>query len=333
MPSARRLTPLRLATIYTRQANPTWDNQYVPSILAIRGEAPSISNIYAVKSPKFGRLVHLLSTQEFSAYLVAAYHPGLIGLQEQRMLSPEPRCHPLCNMPGEVPTNYPAFKGIIDVADRLGYLSCLPKIWAPATTPLGEPTLVVFPYTGDLLLAMRTGEGQAQCINWSIKADEAGFKRPIAKVGTSLPQSPEGILARYEIERTYYADAGIQTHLVVGTSFDTGVVNNLRVLYAYECTPLAMAEDERLELESRFQSCLESEQPISNLLPRLLGSGRRGLNDMLACFYQAIWQRRLRVDLFRPVLIDRPLHPETRDVVDVYAKLFQGAAKCVSVAE
>lgn len=332
MPMSRRLTLRRLTTIYERQDNPTWGSQYVPSILATRGEAPSISNAYVVRSTKFGRLVHLLSTSELSAFVLAAYHPALIGFQEQRMLSPEPRCHPLCNMPEEVPASLPPLKGVIDVADRLGYLLRLPRVKAPVSSRQGVKTDVVFPYIGDFLLAIRRPGTATQCVNWSIKADEAGFKRPIAKAGRNTLQPAESVLMRHEIERTYYADAGIHTHFVASSAFDTDVINNLRFLYPYQQATLDMNNHERLEMESRFTSCLESGQPISLLLPRLLSKGIQTLDVILTCFYQAIWQRRLRVDLFRPILIDRPLHPEIRDVLDTYAKLFRGDVSCVSVA-
>lgn len=328
MPISRKLTLPRLTTIYRRQDNPTWGSEYVPSILATRGEAPSISNAYVVKSARFGRFIHLLSAPELSAFVLAAYHPGLIGFQEQRMLSPEPRCHPLCNMPGEVAVSFQSFKGVIDVADRLGYLSRLPKIKAPVPGLPGVKADVVFPYIGDFLLAIRNSTSNTWCVNWSIKADEAGFKRPIAKTGTNILQSPEGILMRHEIERTYHADVVIPTHFVASSALDTHVINNLRFFYPYQQVPLTMENDERLEMEFRFQSCLEAGLPISELLPRLLGKNIQRRKPILTCFYQAIWQRRIRVDLFRPVLIDRPLHPETRDVLEVYAKLFRGDAAC-----
>ncbi len=328
MPSFRRLTLPRLATIYKRQDNPTWGSEYIPSILAVRGEAPSISNAYVVKSTKYGRFIHLVSAPELAAFVLAAYHPALIGFQEQRMLSPEPRSHPLSNMPGEVAASFRPLKGIINVADRLGCLARLPTVKTPVAGIPGVMAHVVFPYIGDFLLAIRESNGTTRCVNWSIKADEAGFKRPIAKASRNNLQSAENVLMRHEIERTYYADAGVYSHFVASSTFDTHAINNLRFLYRYQQASLAMENDERLEMESRFQSCLEVGRPISELLPKLLNKGVTALDTVLTCFYQAIWQRRIRVDLFLPVLIDRPLHPEAHDVLKVYAKLFCGGVAC-----
>jgi len=38
--------------------------------------------------------------------------------------------------------------------------------------------------------------------------------------------------------------------------------------------------------------------------------------------FQAIWTKRLRVDLFDAILIDQPLYPETRDVIEEYSHWF-----------
>lgn len=328
MPISHKLTRQRLTTIYKRQDNPSWGSDYVPSILATRGEAPSISNAYAVKSARFDRLIHLLSSSELSAFVLAAHHPWLFGFQEQRMLSPEPRCHPLCSMHGEVPARFKPLKGIIDVAERLGYLSRLPKIKIPLAGCPGIKSDVVFPFIGDFLLALNDSSNPTWCVNWSIKSDEAGFKRPIENIVQKNQASDELILMRHELERTYYADAGIYTHFVASSTFDTHVINNLRFLYRYQQEPFCMGHDERLEMESRFLYCLEAGLPISALLPKLIRPGFQTLHVVLTCFYQAIWQRRLRIDLFRPIVIDRPLHPEGRDVLDVYAKLFQAGTVC-----
>lgn len=325
----RKLTSSRLATIYKRQDKPSWGSDYVPSILAVRGEAPAISNAYATKSVRFGRFIHLLSGPEQSAFLLAAHHPGLVGIQEQRMLSPEPRCHPLTDMPGEVAARLKPFKGVIDVADRLGCLARLPKLKVPVPQMPGIKVDVIFPYIGDLLLAIKDSSGSARCVNWSIKANEAGFKRPIEKSKWNIAEPAENILMRHEIERTYYADAGIHTHFVASSSFDTHLINNLRLLYRYAQEPLDICEDVRQDMESRFQSCLAAGLPLSELLPRLVRQGVDAVHVALTCFYQSIWQRRLRVDLFRPILVDRPLHPEERDVLDVYAKLFREGVVCI----
>jgi len=53
-------------------------------------------------------------------------------------------------------------------------------------------------------------------------------------------------------------------------------------------------------------------------------SQRYGIDVFTArvILYQAIWNRRLRIDLFHPVVADHPLMPEHIDVCTQYADLF-----------
>lgn len=44
--------------------------------------------------------------------------------------------------------------------------------------------------------------------------------------------------------------------------------------------------------------------------------------DVMVVLYQAIWNRQVRVNLFRPVLADAPLRPEREDVLTRYANWF-----------
>jgi hypothetical protein len=39
-------------------------------------------------------------------------------------------------------------------------------------------------------------------------------------------------------------------------------------------------------------------------------------------FYRAIWEEKLKVDLFSPILIDRPLLPETDNVLEFFSDWF-----------
>src|SRR5690606_2084076 len=110
----------RLKAIYQRQRDPHWDSSYVPGILATPQEAPSISHAFILTPQKLsGRESHFLSTAERDAALLGLYHPAVVGLQEQRMLSPEPTVHPLWTYPAIDRTTLPALRGLIDTADRL----------------------------------------------------------------------------------------------------------------------------------------------------------------------------------------------------------------------
>lgn len=328
MGTTRRPTLARLKTILKRQSNPSWDINYAPAIRAVRGEAPSISHAFTVRPEKLARRdVHLLSLSELSAALLGFYHPAVVGLQEQRILSPTETLHPLHNFPGVVSAGLPQLKGIIDVADRLDMLSLLPRVRDNNPDDTATRREIIFPFIGDLLWAIRDKNGNHYCINWSVKDSEDAFKRPLAheRFITRKNELLTEPLLRHEIERTYYADAGIRTILVAGDKINDQVHSNLRHLFLHHSRHINLTTNVQSELLERYKACLETGTPPSVLIARLTAAGKYSIEDCKNVFYQSIWFRKLRVDLQKPILIDRPLHPESQDILDIYADWFRGA--------
>ncbi len=321
----------RLRRISTRQLNPSWDKSYVPSILAVRGEAPSISHALTITPEKLDkREVHLLSLAECTATILGLYHPDSVGLQEQRAFSLGGSPHPLHNFEPASPVGLTSLKGLIEVADRLGYLEVLPKVRIKDAKAIGGYRWVVFPFIGDLLWAMKAKNGRYYAVNWSVKDSEDAFKRPLECKRFTTPKGElaEGILVRHELERNYYQDAGIRTVFLAAEAIDHHVRANLRQLFLHHSRKISLPQVEQDELIERFRVCVESGVPVLELIARLTGAGKYSRDDCRNVLYQAIWFRRLRVDLFQPILINRPLSPETRDVINVYAKWFDEVASC-----
>ncbi len=327
MGKRKGICPERLKTIYRRQANtPPWDGSYVPSTLATPQEAPSISRAFIMTPEKFGvREIHLLSTPERNAALLGLYHPAIVGLQEQRMLSPEPAMHPLWTWAGIDRTRLTPFKGVIDVAERLGHLDLLPKVKVPNPDAPDSPLTMVFPWTGDLLWAIK-GKGEAlHCVNWTVKSEYEEFKRPCShRDGKPRGNDSARTIARHQIEQSYYHDAGIPTVRVADECIDCDVASNLRQLFLHHRRELRLNKEQCWEIQHKYQIALESGNPPSEVIIDLTGRQRFTLDQCRSLLYQLIWYRQLRVDLFQPVLINRPLHPETRDVLEVYAHWFRG---------
>lgn len=327
MATKKGINETRLKTIYARQNAPSWGNDYVPSILATPAEAPAISHAITLTPAKLNvRETHLLSIPERNSALLGLYHPLVCGLQEQRMLSPEPCPHPLWTFSGVEKTNLPTLKGIIDAAERLEYLDLLPRLNVSNRQQPGETITVVFPWIGDLLWAIREPTGRVYCVNWTIKDTYADFKRSASPRRGKATTGKESrtILARHEIEKTYYEDAQIRTVQIADQSIDWNVSANLRQMFTHHRRSLSLTTEQREEILKKYRTAMDAGiSPIEVILV-FVDKGRYTEHQCRSLLFQAIWNRELRVDLFHPILINRPLRPETHDVIDVYADWFRG---------
>jgi len=324
--SKKGINAARLKTIFDRQDQPRWFADYIPSILATPQEAPSISRASVLASGKFRRGIHLLSLPERSAAILALYCPWLVELHEQKMISPGPREHPSAGFPGVVASGLLPIKGLIDVAERLGYLHLLPRLGIPDPEDPSNSRIVVFPYIGDLLLFMQPCRNrQPYCKNWTIKDTEVAFKRPgPTSTKRSRRQEPtEIILARHQIEEVYYADAVIGTQRVAGDQIDGHVAANLAQLFGYHRRGVTIPVTQQEDIREKYRAAMESGIPPLEVVLLLCAQGKVSSHDCRTILFRAIWQRELRVDLFEPVLINYPLKLETRDVLDVYADWFR----------
>jgi len=310
----------RAKTIYKRQKDAPWDQSYVPGILATAKEAPSISYAYILTPQKLmDREVHLLATSELNAALIGLYHPAVVGLQEQRMLSPTSIPHPLWSHPNVDRSTLRHLMGTIEIAEHLGMFDELPTLWAPNPKQKGQRISIVYPWCGDLLWAIQQSDGNIRCINWNIKDKASAFNH---KSSAAPSPSPISLLARYEIEAAYYASADIKTVSVANEHIDEHLSANLRQLFLHHGRKISVTEDLRQEVIDRYRSALKLEIPASDVIAYYAERNIFSVDDARTVFYQAIWNRDLRVDLFKPVLINIPMRPEKRDVLDVYQNWF-----------
>lgn len=328
MASRKGINPRHFTTIFKRQQHDLWGPDYQPSIRATAQEAPSISRASILTPALLEREVHVLSLPERHAGLLALYSPWLKGMQEQKVMFPVPRTHPLYGYPGIVSPDLPAFKGLIDVAERLGCLHLLPRISVVDPSCDGAVRKVIYPYLGDFLLCLQPpGEPQPYCINWSVKDTEVAFKRPAPtsykRKTKGAAEATEAILLRHQIEELYFADAEISTHRLAGEQIDFHVAANLEQLFGYHRRKLSIPATLQQDILEKFRAAMGSGIPPLDVALMICAQGKAKCHDCRTVLYRAIWQRELRVDLFRAVLFDRPLHPEIKDVLDVYSDWFR----------
>ena len=260
-----------------------------------------------------------MSIPEREAACLAAYNPRVFDIHEQRMLFTTETLHPMAGLYPERANEFPIFKGTVEVADRLGYLDLHPTLRCDVG---GEMRPVPWPYQGDLLLFIDRGD-DAFCVNWPVKDTRQDFLGTGQVETKSERRRSRKKRARHETELGYYWDAAIRSEAIAGEEIADDLSNNLLRLccYAVRCVnlPRPLVED----VEGALDIALQSGYPPAGIIVRLCAKGRLTSEQGRIVFHQAIWNRRLRVDMFSPILIDRPMIPETTDVLDYYAKWFR----------
>ncbi|MDY0748724.1 hypothetical protein SNE35_29770 [Paucibacter sp. R3-3] len=334
MPKSKNPAMRRIATTRARAAASGWGPDYLAPLRASRGEAPSISRASELYSPKVGRFLELLSTPEQVAGLLALHHPGLFELIEQKELSPMPDLNPLEGHPRYTGPALPPVSGTIDIADRMGLLRFHPKAWQDvpvlrtddlATTAFDTADSYCVPgyWHGDLLLYLEDEQGM-YCLHWDTKAKPGDHGMPGPGYAPSRRrQAISRAQARDKVVLAYFHEANIRTVRVAGSEIDRTVTNNLRAAVAWQRRPPDMTDELQFGLMSELRAALLSETTPIEVFRRFSRDTSASMDACRRVFYRAIMSRELRLDLFRDIVVDRPMLAERRDVLAVYADWFE----------
>lgn len=312
-----RISEARLRLIMKRQWKQAWGQDYVPAIWATPREAPGLSTATILHPEKLGgRPFHTLSRNETWVSLLALYHPCVWDIHEQRALFPQPRPHFLYGHPLAGGEPFPPFRGTLSVAERMGILPRHPKCRVQVEGGCAEHA--PFPYIGDLLVFLSDEDGP-YLINLTVKDKMESFRRRGPRPGKPAAGDDEiHAVQRHALERTYYEDAGIPTRQVVGRAIDQELRANLHDLFLSHAEPVPLSRAVQATLYQYFQDHVGSTTRADLLVrnaAQQLGVDAIVIRNVLM---QGVWSRQIRVDLFRPFLIDRPLRPETDDPIAVY---------------
>ncbi|WP_454869805.1 hypothetical protein [Pseudomonas putida] len=304
-----------------RQGNFRWGDKYDPCTYAVPRDAPSGSRACRLNSRKLCRTLHALSTPERVFTQLALCHPNLLDIHEQKMLWPYTYAHPLSGHPLTKGMFLRPVRGTAEIAEEIGHDH--PKVTVSMED--GVRRRLPFPYQGDLLIYMLGPDGVPYAVNWSIKDREAAFSErrlSAAKTPYQQRQDQEFAQRRAEIEKVHYASAGIKTLQLSLEHISTTVLANLEMLFPMHglqlSHPAALLED----FSSDLLEAVTNGNPVAYVA---LDYGRRwGAPDQfLARIHQDIWERRLPVNFFKPILIDHPLETEGGDLLQVYSHLFE----------
>lgn len=311
----------RYRLIISRQGEFSWNREYQPSIRATRAEGPKCSRLSQLWSEKLGRILHLLSRGERIFAQLALYNPSLFDLHEQRMLSPITTAHPLQGHPRAKGMQLPNLLGTVDIAIREG--GTHEKIY---TSIRGEDVVLPYPYLGDLLLFLEEPEKLPYCVNWTIKGEVADFsekRRTTLKSLQAKKRDQQKAEYRHFLEREHYSAAGIRTVQLVPSDIDENVRFNLDLLFGWLGNKWEFDQSLTVDFDSEVNRAVSFGIPLSRVVIKF--SSRWGARDkFLGRIYQNIWHRKLKVNLFSPLLIDKPMSTNCLDVLDVYGAFFSG---------
>jgi hypothetical protein len=316
----------RFKRIFARQSVEKWGKDYIPAILATRTEGPSRSSLSQIFVPKMGRLMHLLSEPEELIVRVALYNPHVFDIHEQRMLDPRPRPHPLHMRLRQLGLNPPGFTGTVAVAERLGLFSKHPRIYAPDQR--GETIEVAEPYVGDLLIFLDDGRRPPYCVNWTIKSSHADFIEQDSKgfkTASEKNAAQRKALMRHKIEEVYYQDAGIPTFQLCPSDFERQVLLNLRLCQRHHARSIDIDPACLESFLSDVRGVIGTSIPALKVINDYAGVAPRA--HFITAFYQGVWTRNIRINLFRPILLDKKLNLEGLDILDEYSRLFSAGVE------
>lgn len=315
-----RIDEARLRLIQQRQLHDAWGKNYQPAIQATPAEAPSLSTATILHAVKLGgRAVHTMSRAETWAALLALHHPGVWDLHEQRILYPGPRPHFLDGHPRAIGEAFRPLRGTLAVAEEMGCLSRHPKCrvrlgdleeWAP------------FPYIGDLLLFLEDDSG-AFSINWTVKDKSIDFHRRGPNPGKPQTYHEDvSAVQRHALESNYYKDAGIRTQQVAGAEIDSTLRSNLLRLFLSHSEPLPLSAAVVHKIWGYFSCEVGGGTAAYKLVKGVAQHLNVAVLAVKNVLEQGIWLRHVAVDLFEPLLLDRPLRRPQNDPLLVYGDWF-----------
>lgn len=314
----------RFSLIMTRQSRFEWGGEYVPSTLAIPREAPKGSRNSRLRSRKLGRTLHLLSRPEKLFTQLALYNPNLFELHEQKMLWPIHAPHPLRGHPLTKGTFPPPLSGTVEIAKDIGFKH-YEIVMEDAE---GNRRKMPFPYQGDLLLYLLNDDGAPSVINWTVKDDPLAFReRRSGKAKTAVQQKKDREHAelRGELERRYYASAGIRTVEVSRDLVSPVIQANLDLLFCMHDLDFSVGSSLLDDFGAEVADAVERGDPVAYIAIEY--SARWGFRDQfIAKIYQDIWDRKILVDFNEPILIDHPIVTGGCDPLLEFGSLFEGIA-------
>lgn len=319
----------RLEIILERQAGPTrWLSAYQPANMISDADVPRGTRPSELWDPYLQRYLQGQAITERPFLLLARHNPAVFDVHEQHMLPFNPAPHPLANHETTRGLTLPGLRGTMAIFESLGCLNKHPTVRVLKTDVQKSQKVRPFPFIGDILPFLLDSQG-SYAVNWSIKASEEDFYRTFrSRYKPPSKEDRERAELRHEIERLLFLDGQIPTHkLHPGLIDETLRVNLLNLFYWYSREPQNNAVRERqAEITAWYGDQLSRNRVMFDLAKEAATYFKLDIHDAKWVLKTAIFLRHLRVDLFRIVSDNLPLHPEVDDPFVRYADWFRRSA-------
>jgi hypothetical protein len=192
----------------------------------------------------------------------------------------------------------------------------------------GNRGWVPYPYQGDLLLFLFNCRGEPFAINWTVKDQAQEFRErrsTSAKTPVQQKKDRDHAELRGELERRYYASAGIRTVEVSRDLISPTIQANLDLLFGMHGLDFSLEPNLLQDFVGAVAEAVQVGKPVAYVAIEY--GARWGFRDQfIAKIYQLIWDRKLQVDFSEPILIDRPLITGGCDLLQEFGSLFEEAA-------
>ena len=318
----RGMSASKVREVLKSQFPPRWGPRYQPAQLATRGEAPSVSIPTQIDSSLLQRPLHAMSRGETTMFALALINSAVFELKEQFALSVVPSEHPLVGHPKAKGMILPTTSGTGGVSERLGLLSQHPKVREKKEGAVGGARWLPVPLLRDILIFLTDSVGP-YCVVWDVKAarGDHGQPGPGDWVERSSPRRLARAAALDRIFVEYMRELHIPIVRVAKSDIDPTLAINLRKLLKVHQLPIDLGAEIHAELLSAYAEALKVGRPPYEVINDFANAGVIPAQSKRV-LEQAIWYRRIRIDLYSWLSIDQPLIPEVRDPLVEFAAWF-----------
>ena len=173
-----------------------------------------------------------------------------------------------------------------------------------------------------LYLRDTKGGGRPFIRLWEVKESEVDHGRPGGQaIRRYRVIATEAAEARRLVCAAYAAQLGTTVAEVCLDDIPKGLQASLVSLCRAQGVDFKLPETAVVELVQAFSEGLGQDVPARTIARTLLSS-EDDLAQAKVLLEHAVWQRKVRVDLFEPLAWDRPLLPEREDLLVRYGALF-----------